>query len=118
MLLQHLCERKPCPVVTFGDMAGGLELCGRAQKLFRFRLATLRQLQSQIQIRLEDIRFRCHRFSVRSDRAIDLPECVLHKTQIKPCNIIVGIAIHHLLQQRLGSDIVLFLDRLFRLAEF
>jgi len=74
----------------------------------------LGQLEPEIQIRFEHIRFGRYRFAIRGDRLIALAKPVLDKTELKPGHIIRWIisssALEHLLQQRLGSRKILLLD--------
>ena len=69
---EHMRQREPRPRLSLGDVAGGFELRRGPQKLFGIGLAALGKLQSQIQIRFKNIRFRRHRFAIGGNRIVDL----------------------------------------------
>jgi hypothetical protein len=77
----------------------------------------LRQLQPQIQIRLEDIRLRRHRLAIRRNRFLHFPQPIFRESQIEPRDIVCRISLNHFSEQRLGRRVIALLNESLRLGQ-
>ena len=116
--LEQMSQREPRALLSCGYVTGGLQLSRGAQEFLRLRLVIFRELQAQIQIRLEDVGLGRDRFPVGRDGVVDLAQRVVDKSQIKPRDVIRWIGVRDLAQQRLGIREILLLNEFFRLGQF
>src|SRR5207253_3665764 len=97
---------------------GRLQLRSGAQKSLGIKLAGTREHPAKIEIGFKHVRLGSNRLAIRGDRVLAYTSRIVEKSEIKPCCVILGIAIHYRLQQRLGGGVIFFLNRSFSLCKF